>query len=66
MNDNEPLDERKPAKTEIRGGDKPSDYIPHEKQSGKPLVHGKDWDYTPVTVPPSEAQFIDDFPEPED
>jgi hypothetical protein len=24
----EPLDESQPAKTEVRGGDKPSDYIP--------------------------------------
>jgi len=42
MNENtEPLDEREPAKTEIRGGDKPSDYIPHEKTSGVP----KDFDF---------------------
>jgi HK97 family phage portal protein len=25
----------------------------------EPLVFGRDWDYTPVTVPPAEAQFID-------
>lgn len=25
----------------------------------EPLVIGRDWDYKPVTVPPSEAQFID-------
>lgn len=25
----------------------------------KPLVLGRDWTYTPVTVPPAEAQFID-------
>jgi HK97 family phage portal protein len=25
----------------------------------EPLVFGRDWDYTPVTVPPGEAQFID-------
>jgi HK97 family phage portal protein len=25
----------------------------------EPLVIGRDWEYTPVTVPPSEAQFID-------
>ena len=25
----------------------------------QPLVYGMDWDYTPITVPPSEAQFID-------
>ena len=25
----------------------------------QPLVFGRDWDYKPVTVPPSEAQFID-------
>lgn len=24
-----------------------------------PMVYGKDWTYTPVTVPPSEAQFIE-------
>jgi HK97 family phage portal protein len=24
-----------------------------------PLVYGRDWDYHPVTVPPSEAQFIE-------
>jgi HK97 family phage portal protein len=23
-----------------------------------PLVYGKDWDYTPVSVPPEEAQFL--------
>lgn len=25
----------------------------------EPLVYGRDWDYTPVTVPPNEAQFLD-------
>ena len=25
----------------------------------EPLVYGRDWEYTPITVPPSEAQFID-------
>ncbi|HEY1705623.1 MAG TPA: phage portal protein [Trebonia sp.] len=25
----------------------------------EPLVFGRDWDYKPVTVPPSEAQFIE-------
>lgn len=25
----------------------------------EPLVHGRDWKYTPVTVPPNEAQFIE-------
>ena len=25
----------------------------------EPLVYGRDWDYHPVTVPPSEAQFIE-------
>lgn len=25
----------------------------------RPLVYGRDWDYNPVTCPPSEAQFID-------
>ena len=24
----------------------------------EPLVYGRDWDYKPVTVPPSEAQFL--------
>jgi hypothetical protein len=28
-------------------------------QNRQPLVYGRDWDYTPITVPPSEAQFID-------
>lgn len=28
-------------------------------QERKPLVLGRDWTYTPVTVPPAEAQFID-------
>jgi HK97 family phage portal protein len=28
-------------------------------QRRQPLVYGRDWDYKPVTVPPSEAQFID-------
>lgn len=23
-----------------------------------PLVHGKDWEYTPISVPPEEAQFV--------
>jgi HK97 family phage portal protein len=25
----------------------------------EPLVYGRDWDYKPVTIPPSEAQFIE-------
>jgi HK97 family phage portal protein len=25
----------------------------------EPLVHGADWTYTPITVPPSEAQFVE-------
>jgi HK97 family phage portal protein len=25
----------------------------------EPLVYGADWDYTPIVVPPSEAQFVD-------
>jgi HK97 family phage portal protein len=25
----------------------------------QPLVYGSDWDYTPIMVPPSEAQFIE-------
>lgn len=25
----------------------------------RPLVHGKDWTYTPITVPPEEAQFVE-------
>jgi HK97 family phage portal protein len=25
----------------------------------KPLVHGCDWEYSPVTVPPEQAQFIE-------
>lgn len=28
-------------------------------QRRQPLVYGRDWDYKPVTVPPSEAQFIE-------
>lgn len=28
-------------------------------QRREPLVYGRDWDYKPVTVPPSEAQFIE-------
>ena len=28
-------------------------------QRREPLVYGKDWDYKPVSVPPSEAQFLD-------
>lgn len=27
-------------------------------QRREPLVYGRDWDYTPVTVPPNEAVFI--------
>lgn len=25
----------------------------------EPLVYGRDWEYTPITVPPSEAQFVE-------
>jgi HK97 family phage portal protein len=25
----------------------------------EPLVHGRDWTYTPISVPPNEAQFIE-------
>jgi uncharacterized membrane protein YgcG len=25
----------------------------------EPLVYGRDWDYKPITVPPSEAQFLE-------
>lgn len=28
-------------------------------QAGEPLVYGRDWEYKPVSVPPSEAQFIE-------
>jgi HK97 family phage portal protein len=28
-------------------------------RSRKPLVHGSDWEYTPITVPPEQAQFIE-------
>ena len=28
-------------------------------QRRQPLVYGRDWDYKPVVVPPSEAQFVD-------
>lgn len=28
-------------------------------QRRQPLVYGKDWDYNPISVPPSEAQFVD-------
>lgn len=28
-------------------------------QAGEPLVYGRDWDYKPISVPPSEAQFIE-------
>jgi HK97 family phage portal protein len=28
-------------------------------RSHAPLVHGSDWQYTPVSVPPEEAQFIE-------
>jgi phage portal protein BeeE len=27
-------------------------------QRRQPLVHGRDWTYTPISVPPNEAQFI--------
>lgn len=27
-------------------------------QSRRPVVFGSDWEYTPITVPPNEAQFI--------
>lgn len=29
-----PLDEGQPRPTEVRGGDRPSDYIPHERPEG--------------------------------
>ena len=28
-------------------------------QRHQPLVYGKDWDFTPISVPPNEAQFVD-------
>jgi HK97 family phage portal protein len=28
-------------------------------QSHEPIVYGKDWEYTPFTVSPAEAQFVD-------
>jgi len=28
-------------------------------RSRQPLVYGRDWDYKPVVVPPSEAQFVE-------
>jgi HK97 family phage portal protein len=28
-------------------------------QARRPLVYGRDWDYTPITVPPEEAQFVE-------
>lgn len=28
-------------------------------QRHQPLVFGKDWDFTPISVPPNEAQFVD-------
>jgi HK97 family phage portal protein len=28
-------------------------------QRRQPLVYGKDWDYTPISVPPNEAQFVE-------
>jgi HK97 family phage portal protein len=28
-------------------------------QRRQPLVYGADWEYTPITCPPSEAQFVD-------
>jgi HK97 family phage portal protein len=28
-------------------------------RSRKPIVYGKDWEYSPVTIPPEQAQFIE-------
>lgn len=28
-------------------------------QSRRPVVFGSDWEYTPITVPPNEAQFVE-------
>lgn len=28
-------------------------------RSRAPLVHGNDWEYTPISVPPEEAQFVE-------
>lgn len=27
-------------------------------RTGQPMVYGKDWEYTPISVPPEEAQFV--------
>lgn len=28
-------------------------------RNGEPLVYGSDWDYSPISVPPAEAQFLE-------
>jgi HK97 family phage portal protein len=35
-----------------------SNRLTHAMRRRRPLVFGRDWEYTPITVPPDEAQFI--------
>lgn len=36
-----------------------SDRLANRMRSGKPLVHGNDWDFKPIPVNPEESQFIE-------
>lgn len=33
--------------------------LDHAMRRRRPLVYGKDWEYTPISVPPNEAQFVE-------
>lgn len=51
------------ANTEYEVDDEQSDKIKAKlvraQRRREPLVHGRDWKYTPISVPPNEAQFIE-------
>jgi HK97 family phage portal protein len=51
------------ANTEYEVDEEQSDQIKAKlvraQRRREPLVHGRDWKYTPITVPPNEAQFIE-------
>jgi len=39
--------------------DKISDRLVSAIRRRRPLVHGSDWEFTPITIPPEQAQFIE-------
>jgi HK97 family phage portal protein len=40
-------------------GEKIADRLASAIRRGRPLVHGNDWEFTPITIPPEQAQFIE-------